>query len=263
MWCADPFLECLKASGYSVVRSPRADLAPLQLLLRNGRDLEQLGAIDAVFTAGLQAPVPEVSCDRPALAISGHRTGTLDAGTGLTLLATLLAALAGGPVAIEAAFRCARRLAFTFEEVLEDAVSIVDLDAYLAGARVTARAGCVAQLLDADDLYVTTAVVKSRGFTLDVAGDDGADVKVDVPLLQHLVGGRVSVSRSATSSARVTYRGRLPLGFGFRAVRLFYEDGRYSAFRPHPWGTAALRAAGPTPDWLSPSQGFARIATLD
>jgi hypothetical protein len=260
MWCSDPFLQCLAAYGYSVVRVPRADLAPLQLLLRTGSSLERLGPLHAVLVGAPGTPPPSVLGDQPAPALSGLRTGVLDAGTGLTFLSTILEALAGRPVAIEACYRRARRVSFIFEDVLEDSISLVDLDRYLAHARIGRNNGSLGRLLDADDLYVTTAVLKSRAFSLKVTDEDGADLQVDVPVLQQVLGARVSVGSDATGELALTYRGAVRLGFGFRAVRLFYEDGRYSAFKPLRPGTAGLRgAAFVRPDWLAPSRGFARV----
>lgn len=259
MCCHDPFLECLKSAGYSVVRTPRADLAPLQLLMRAGRDLERLGELGAVMQARRQAPLPEVCRDRPAAAISGRRTGAIEAGAGLSLLAGILAAMAGRSLEIGTAYRRAASVSFAFDDVREDAVSVADLDAWLVGARVASSGRFVARLLDSDDLFVITSLVKSRSFSVEVTDEDGAEVSVDLPVIHQLAGAQVAVTTEGGGSSRLTYQGRTALGFGFRAVRLFYDDGRYTAFKPLRPGDAALRGAA-SPDWLVPAQGFARLA---
>ena len=259
MWCHDPFLECLKSAGYSVVRTPRTDLAPLQLLMRAGRDLERLGPIDAVLTARRSVPLPEIAGDCPAPAMSGRRTGRLDTGTGLSLLAGFLGAMAGRPLDVDAAYSRAVRVSFIFDNVHEESVSLVELDAWLAGARVTSSGGCAARLLDSDDLFVTTSVLKSRSFAVESESEGTAGVELSTPLMQQLVAAHVTVTGATGGASRLTYGGRVPLGFGFRAVRLFYEGGRYTSFKPLRPGDAALRVAA-SPDWLVPAQGFARLA---
>jgi hypothetical protein len=241
--CRDPFLSCLEAFGYCVVRLPRADLEPLQLLLRAGDDLERLGHLSSVLVPGPHVGLPRVSRNRPAASISGRRTGSLDVGVGLSLLGGVVAAMGGSQIGLDDTYRAAHTITFEFRDVMEDSVELVDLDQYLADARVNRQSAHVETLLDADRLYVTTAVVKSRSLTVEARDEDGTAVSVHVPALQQLAGGQVSVSLAGDNSSAIVYAGTTPLGFGFRAVRLFYEDGRYGAFEPLEAGEAGLKAA--------------------
>ena len=52
MLCSDPFLSYLKSYGYSVIRLPRLDIAPLQLLVQQGRNLDRLGDVSYRFHSG-------------------------------------------------------------------------------------------------------------------------------------------------------------------------------------------------------------------
>ncbi|HEY3384359.1 MAG TPA: hypothetical protein VGK32_21580 [Vicinamibacterales bacterium] len=259
MCCTDPLISCLKAFGYSIVRMPTSDLEPLQLMLRSGRALERLGGLDAVLLTGRHARVPRITRNRPAAAVTGRRTGQLDAGVGLTLLGSVLAAMGGSTVGVEAAYRSARSVTFEFQDVSEDAIAVVDLDQYLADARVNPRAHHVATLLDRDDLYVTTAVVKSPAITVRAQDDTGIDLSVTVPALQQLIGGRVTISPADARTSALTYAGVVPLAFGFRAVRLFYDHGRYGAFKPLAAGEAALGRGDAAPEWLVDERPFVTL----
>ena len=53
MWCKDPFLGLLESSGFSVVRLPRRDFSPLQLLSSQKKELFKLGYLTA------SRPMPE------------------------------------------------------------------------------------------------------------------------------------------------------------------------------------------------------------
>jgi hypothetical protein len=64
---------------------------------------------------------------------------------------------------------------------------------------------------------------------------------VSIPEIQEIVGGNVKVTGSATVTSKVTYAGHVPLVFGFQAVRLFYDGGRYTAFQPIQAGSTAIR----------------------
>jgi hypothetical protein len=263
MWCSDPFVNSLKAFGYSMVRLPKADLAPLQLLLGGGRDLERLGDIATVLVASANLPAPRIARDRPAASISGRRTGSLDASLGLSLLCGIVAAMGGSEVGLDQTYRSARTLTFEFREVTEDSVPVVELDQYLAGARIRVPSSHVASLLDADDLYVTTAVLRSRTLTVRAQDEQGASVAIQLPQVQQLVGGRLGVSWAGDAASALVYTGTHRLGFGFRAVRLFYEDGRFQAFRPLAPGAAALAREENAPEWLRTDGAFAVVRDVN
>jgi hypothetical protein len=87
-------------------------------------------------------------------------------------------------------------------------------------------------LLESDAVYVTTATIKSRKFGVEAQTENGTSLAVSVPAIQGVVGGEVKVTQQGAGSNQVAYKGKVPLVFGFQAVRLFYDAGRYTAFRP-------------------------------
>lgn len=259
MWCDDPLLSCLKAFGYSVVRFPGPSLAPLQLLARLGRDLERLGRVETVLLPGRNVPVPAVSADHPCPGLSGQSTAELDAGLGLSLLGTIVASLGGSPQAVEILANRARKVTFEFGEVTEDSVQLADLDQYLADSKVTPLARHVGWLLEADDLYVTTSVVKSRQFCVTAKDENGLGLELDLKSLRDLAGAEISVSVVGASSAQISFEGRFALAFGFRALRLFYDRGRYRAFKPLTPGDLALSRGSSAPEWYRSEGAFAPL----
>ena len=54
------------------------------------------------------------------------------------------------------------------------------------------------------------------------------------------MGGNVAVSGSSDSTTNVAFEGSVPLVFGFQAIRLIYEDGRYTTFKSLPADGGAL-----------------------
>ena len=77
LWCHDPLLTFLKAHGYSVVRLPKADVRPLQVLVREGKDLSRLGDLATIMVSGDTVPLPTVVEGVPTADVSGQRTGEL------------------------------------------------------------------------------------------------------------------------------------------------------------------------------------------
>ena len=245
--CRDPFLSSLADYGYSVVRLPMADLAPLQMLLRRGDDLDRLGRLSTVLLPGRPPGLPRVARDRRAASVSGRRTGGLDVAVGLSLLGGVIAAMGGSRAGLEDTYRSARTITFEFTDVTEDSVELAALDQCLSGARLNPRSAHLGALFDAGEVHVTTAVIRSRALTVDARDEQGAAVSVELPALAHVSGGRLTVSHSSDDSAAIVYTGRESLAFGFRAIRLFYEDGRYAGFEPLTPGKAGLRDIRPRP----------------
>jgi hypothetical protein len=232
MICNDPAVSYLKDFGYSVVRLPRRDFAPRQILVGSGKALDNLGMLDTVMVAG--PTLPPVKLNETSANISGQRTSDLSLGVGLNILGNVIGAMGGGKLGLDVAYKNARSVAFEFAGVLRDSIEIAALDKYLGSVDVDPAAKHIGDLLDSDDVYVVTAVIKSAKFSVSAKREDGASLAVDVPTIQQVVGGNVKLSGNASAGGAVTFEGSEPLVFGFQAVRLYYDEGHYTAFEPVP-----------------------------
>lgn len=240
--CSDPFVTALKTVGYNIVRLPKADIRPLQLLYKNGDNLERLGDATKLLTAGADIPVPKGTTDTRAANITGTRTGEMKIGLGLSLLGTVLGAMGGSNLGLDVQYKNAKSAAFEFNDVLEDKIEVVDLDQYLGNADINPASVYVSKLLEADKLYITTAVIKSTKFTFEAKDSSGVGVQVDVPAVQGLVSGNVKVGTEGATTTKLVYEGKIPLIFGFQAVQVYYEDGSYTAIKPA--SSVAMRDIG-------------------
>ena len=228
---SDPFVKALKSFGYNIVRLPKADLQPLLLLSKSGDNLDRLGAISRLLTPSETEPLPTISADSPAANVNGSRTGSMKIGIGLSILGNIIGAL-GGNLGVEVAYSQAKTAVFEFQSVLENHIDVIDLDRYLGEADINPSSVFVKQLLDADKLFVVTSTLKSTKFTFEAKKSDGTELKVSVPVIQQIVGGNVSIGAQSDVTAKLTYEGRIPLIFGFQAVQIFFEEGRFTALKP-------------------------------
>ncbi len=257
---SDPVLTYLKSFGYSVVRLPRADIRPLQVLTKDDTRLSRLGELATVLQPRGHIASPAVRENVPAATISGQRTRELSFGVGLSILGSIIGAMGGSKLGLDVTYKQARTVAFEFTDVLSDGVELVDIDQYLTDADVSPFSTHVATLLESDAIYVTTSTIKSRKFVVDAKQSDGTTLEVKIPDIQGVVGGNVKVSTAGTGSSKVVYEGAVPLVFGFQAARLFYENGRYTAFKGLAPGEHGLEAR-PEGDYLSTASPFARLET--
>ena len=259
---SDPFLTYLKSFGYSVVRLPRTDIRPLQVLVREDTRLTRLGDLATILRPGAQVPLPQLKENVAAANISGERTRDLSIGVGLSILGSVIGAMGGSKLGLDVTYKKAKTAVFEFADVLEDRVDLADIDQYLTDADISAFSSHAAQLLEADSVYVTTSTIKSRKFIVQAKESSGTDVAIDVPEIQKVVGGSVKVSADGTANSKIVYEGGQPLVFGFQAARLFYENGRYTAFKPMTPGDGALEARHgreARADYLVTESPFARL----
>ncbi len=229
---SDPFVNALKSFGYNIVRLPKADIQPLQMLSKNGDNLERLGAMTKLLKVGDNIPVPTISTNTPTAPINGSRTSELKIGLGLSILGNIIGALGGSSLGLDLEYQKAKTAVFEFQEVLEDKIELIDLDQYLGEADINPASVFVSKLLESDKLFITTATIKSTKFNFEAKSDSGTTLSLNVPVIQQAVGGNVKVSSSNQSNSKLTYEGKIPLIFGFQAVQVFYDNGKYTAFKP-------------------------------
>jgi len=245
MSCSDPYLKELRNKGYNVVRLPKADIRPLQLLARRGDALDRIGELVTVLPPGGPVPLPPVKLDGKVASLSGQHSGDLSLGIGLSVLGTVIGAMGGSKLGLDLEYKNAKSVTFEFLDVLEDRIEIAALDQYLAVADVSPFSSYVTKLLEADQIYVTTAVVKSNKIGVEAKGTGNTGVDVSVPEIKGVVGGNVKVGPGSERSSKVTFEGSVPLVFGFQAVRLFYEKGRYQRFEVLGGGAALEKVPEP------------------
>ncbi len=241
--CKDRAVTYLNGLGYNVIRHPRVGLTPLMLIGRQNRDVSVLGDLQQLIT---EPPTtrPEIAVDQAAAGIEGQRSSELTLGVGLNILGTVLGAM-GGNLGVDVAYKRARTIKFEFANVTSDTAKPLDIGSYLRDGDVDAHNLVLQQyVLGNGELYVVTEVVRSDQLSVVATRKDGTEVSVDVPVVQEIVGGKVSVATQSAGSSTVTYSGTEKLAFGFKCYRIGIEDGVLSMMAVAPSGAQALSFDG-------------------
>ena len=238
---SDPMLQALKAINYLVVRLPKADLHPLHIVSRDGKNLVRLGDIGNVFKKESVSP-PAIQSGDPQANINGSRTGSLKIGLGLSVLGNIIGAMGGSKLGLDLAYKNVKSAVFEFENVTEDKIGIDLLDQFLNKSDVDPSSVAIGQLLSQDRVYIVTAVLRSDTFIFDATTTTETGVTLDVPVIQQAVGGKVTVEAKNEAKTKLAYKGTIPLAFGFQAVQLFFDDGHFTAFKPAQDVTLAFEA---------------------
>ncbi len=245
----DESITFLKDRGYSVLRMPRADVQPLQTLLRAAKkDLTRLGDLATITTAGTN-PLPALSIDNEApIAISGKESSSTKVEVGVNILGNIIQALGGNTLGISAGYSMAKTITFKYENVLEDHIAVDQLDQYITACNFRADQRTVTDALIDDAVFVITSTIKTSKFSVNAQGEGGVKVGLDVPAMSGIANGKLKVDLGKAAEGTVVYEGATPVVFGFQAVQLFFDDhdGRpvFTAMDPLKAGAAAARAAG-------------------
>ncbi len=243
----DQSITFLQEFGYSVFRLPRASAQPLEVMHRAGKDLSRLGALDQLIDAG-PAPLPTVHRDAsPGVDLEGKETSRINVAIGVNILGSFISALGGGNLGLSVGFSKARTVTFTYTGVMEDRVDVLALESYVhAGTiRPFIPSGTLDKLID-DEVYVTTAVLKTRSIVVSAQGEAGSTVGLEVPIIRNAIGGSVKAEADGAVSSTVRFVGDTPVAFALQAVQLvFDDDSRLSTTQPLEPGGAAARAVQP------------------
>src|SRR3982750_3991228 len=100
---SDPVVGMLKSIGYVVVRLPRTNIRPLQVMEKDGSNFIIRGDLSQLLIASGVA-LPPVSPDTQAGDVEGKRTSDLKIGVGLNILGGIIGAMGGNNLGANASY---------------------------------------------------------------------------------------------------------------------------------------------------------------
>jgi len=222
--CHDKTTTMLRTQNYNVVRHPREGINPLDLIGTVKDAVHQLGGLDKLIT-NPPPNAPTITRDQAAADLEGQQSDKQAAGIGLSFLSSILSAL-GGNLDVSAQYQNARRLQFTFNDVVTDTVAPLDVGEYLKKGQVNSDNLVLQEfVLGKGTLFLITQTLKAKKITVKSENEKGGEVKVDVPVIKGIASGKVNVEANADQSSLVTYSGTKSIVFGFQAFRVGVAGG--------------------------------------
>jgi hypothetical protein len=246
--CSDPATTYLNSLGYNVVRHPQESIEPLGLIGRQGGVANYLGTIDQLIENPQPGTLPSTETDLVAADINGQSSSALKVAVGANILGSVIGAM-GGNLGVDTSYTNARKMQFHFSGVLKDRATPASIGQYLRNQQVDGANPLFQQYIMGNGrLYVITEVVRTQKLTVQYERDAGVAAAVDIPAVQGLVGGSVSVTQQAAQSGTLSYSGTKYLTFGFRCFEIGVADGELSLVASPPSGGTALSATEETPE---------------
>jgi hypothetical protein len=214
----------LKDFGFNALALPRRELGPLDVLLEdcNGMFSSKAGTLDQVLASETERP--ELTTGEPTGSIAQKLGRKMELKFGLSLLDSLLGGLLGSKLGAETSLQHAKDLEMTYEDVTQDSLPLLSLQAWMEDANIVAP-HAARQMLEDEKLAVVTAVLRSAKLTVQATRDGGASIALDVPQISGIVAAEGKVASSSADGTRITFEGDEPIVFGFQAYVLLYNGG--------------------------------------
>ena len=237
----DPSVTFLNQFGYNVVKLPRVGIEPMDII---GRDetTQWLGPLASVWKSTEAVPIP--SPPRAAAPINGQKTDQLQVTFGLKILANALAAFGATVPALDATYSRARKVQFAYTNVTSTVVAPLEAGNYLAAGTLNTANPVVTHYFTDEDpqAFLIVDVLKSDTITVTASDEHGVELALDVPNIQALVGAKVAVKPSGTSSSSLAFSGQQPVTFGFIVDEIEFDGVRWSLRGAAPSGALAFSA---------------------
>ncbi|TVV76040.1 hypothetical protein [Sphingomonas solaris] len=214
---ADQWTTHLAAKGYTGIGLPSPEFRLLTLIFERDGARGHENAFEQLAPGiAVKLPQPEQNVNLPAIA--GERTRSVDVGAGIKILAGLIAALGGGTLGLEAGFKAARKLTFSYDGISSETLNAVALEQHLNGVAVP-QPGLLRSWLD-DHLYLITSVLRARKITVTGHSERDTNAKVDVPVISGAVGGSLTVKAGGADDSTVTFEGTTGVPFAAKLFQL-------------------------------------------
>jgi hypothetical protein len=197
--------------------------------------------------------LPAIEANIESAEMSGQSSSKLSIAIGANVLGSLIGAM-GGTLGVNTSYTDARRIEFTFTDVINDLVVPLAVGDYLREADVDAGNLILQQyVLGYGSLYLITKTAKSRKFLVKYERKNGTIAEIDAKALPQLTGGNVTVDSSHAAEGVVSFAGATPLVFGFQCFRVGVAEGELTltSVRAGNVALATGNTAAQMPDLLS------------
>ena len=242
--CKDELVELLRKYGYNLVLLPRENIVPLQIFARTEKGL--LRVIKDVFTTPVlddkngmlgelfitdSQPLPTSMQGDVVNEVKGKRSSEMGLDAGVDLMFNFLSLkdkekTEEQKLKLKAVLKSIDKVNFAFgEQTTSDSVSHIALDSYMKDAEIRDSVGhTFREMIEKNQIYIVTSVLKSSSFTMKGTSEDHASVTLNLPKVKEILAGKIEGNIDVFEESGIKYKGDKQLVFGFKAVRLLYEE---------------------------------------
>ncbi len=242
----DELIKLIKDKGFSPVLTPRDNIKPLQLLVRDDkgvmawfsdlfRDPTLTHTGDTLMDVIIGDDALEIIESELTAGISGSQSSeiTLDAGAELALF--FLKAKDNSTsdddrkAALKAALASMEKVSFLIDgRTFKRGVAWSSIDSYLFSAKIEEDLSTFKDMILNGQVYIITHVLSSDSFTFKGENSISASLEGKLPEIKKILEGNFKGAISLSESSGINYKGDKQMVFGVQAVKLFakVENGK-------------------------------------
>ncbi len=243
--CKDPALSYLNDFGYNVVRLPRADIRPLDLVGRHRGNIERIGRLDQLI-APSKNPLPTVRIGTAVSGLEGQLSNQLDFSVAAKIVAAFISGLGGNP-SVSSKLSHLSKLQIQLSEVKSDRTEPAAVGKFLDGAAIETSNPLWAPYLNGGGkLFVIFETLKSSCLKLQAQDEQKLSTAVDLGVLREVVGANVGVELKKESGLGLAFSGNQQIVFGFKCLEISLSDGFVELRLAPPSVRSALGVGSPS-----------------
>lgn len=219
--CPDPIVKTLRSVFQAnIVRIPESRIQPLTTIIKNGKTRKFWGEISAMVEGDLLSADEAIEKSKMA-DVSGKQSKSIDLDLGLQILDGFLKGFSLPSAGIQAQFKGAKTVSFSFKEVERKYIQPVVLGGLLTGHVLDSEnmANNIVFQREAD-LFVIDSIITSSDFSINVEQTNTKDFKLDIPTIQSVIGKvDAKVKVESATGLDIIFKGYQPLTFAFTCLR--------------------------------------------
>ena len=145
---------------------------------------------------------------------------------GLRVLNGVLKSIGADVPELSFAYKQAGSLQFTFGDVNARSVIPLEVGNFLSEGDIHSTNPFVERFFadDDTDAFIVTEVLQSNEITVSAKDQHGGVVKIDIPSIEAILGGDVSVSARDAAGVKIKYKGKDAVTFGFKVFALAFDS---------------------------------------
>jgi len=228
--------------GYNVVRLPRTDIMPLEIIGSRGEDVQRLGSLSDLARPRAIGGYPKIGDPVALPDIAGQCSSKIGAKIGCHLLDGFLGSL-GASLGGSLDYSNAQRMIFQFEEVLSTRTPPAEIGDFLRYSELSFdNPAFRPYLVGRNALFVISEVIQSRSLLVWYERRDEQAAVVDLGLLNEIIDGIIEVSLVKGSRHVLRFRGTQRVTFGFKCFEFALMEGDVVLLAPD--GGAVVLSTG-------------------
>jgi len=221
MICPDALIKSMREKGYNIIRIPSSGHHPLDLVGRMNGATDTIASLSDLRSSS-NPQLPHIESNISAVDIGNTRSSSVKFGIGIEILQIVLKAL-GGALGVEFGFTDARKMQFEAKNVLIDKARPVDVADFVKYCYYNQPNSLINKYLMEGELFIVTEILKSKTLSVKFEKEDGVNAKIDIPAIEQIISGNITIDTSAKSESVLTFSGETPVVFAFKCYALGFD----------------------------------------